>query len=114
MGFTNFGEGIQVVDPYTGELHESRKQDVADCTRLIDALAEIDVVERPLGAHDVHPDTAALHNAEAIFSNTTKHATIGSAHRLLRPQDDRHGGGHRGRPRSSCAAGRCSRSSPAR
>jgi len=77
VGFTNFGEGIQVVDPYTGELHESRKQDVADCTRLIDALDEIDVVERPLGAHDVHPDTAALHNAEAIFSNTTKHATIG-------------------------------------
>lgn len=77
VGFTNFGEGIQVVDPYTGELHESLKQDVADCTRIIDALPEIDVVERPLGAHDAPPDTAALHNAEAIFSNTTKHATIG-------------------------------------
>jgi trimethylamine--corrinoid protein Co-methyltransferase len=77
VGFTNFGEGIQVVDPYTGELHESRKQDVADCTKIIDALPEIDVVERPLGAHDVPQDTAALHNAEAIFSNTTKHATIG-------------------------------------
>jgi trimethylamine--corrinoid protein Co-methyltransferase len=77
VGFTNFGEGIQVVDPYTGELHESLKQDVADCTRIIDALPEIDVLERPLGAHDVPPDTAALHNAEAIFSNTTKHATIG-------------------------------------
>ncbi len=77
VGFTNFGEGIQVVDPYTGELHESLKQDVADCARLIDALPEIDVLERPLGAHDVPPDTAALHNAEAIFSNTTKHATIG-------------------------------------
>ncbi len=77
VGFTNFGEGIQVVDPYTGELHESRKQDVADCTRIIDALPEIDVVERPLGAHDVPQDVAALHNAEAIFSNTTKHATIG-------------------------------------
>ena len=77
VGFTNFGEGIQVVDPYTGELHESRKQDVADCTKIIDALPEIDVLERPLGAHDAPPDTAALHNAEAIFSNTTKHATIG-------------------------------------
>jgi trimethylamine--corrinoid protein Co-methyltransferase len=77
VGFTNFGEGIQVVDPYTGELHESRKVDVADCTRLIDALPEIDVVERPLGAHDAPVETAALHNAEAIFSNTTKHVTIG-------------------------------------
>ena len=77
VGFTNFGEGIQVVDPYTGELHESRKADVADCTRLLDALPEIDVVERPLGAHDAPVETAALHNAEAIFSNTTKHVTIG-------------------------------------
>jgi len=77
VGFTNFGEGIQVIDPYTGELHESYKQDVADCTRIIDALPEIDVVERPLGAHDVPQDTASLHNAEAIFTNTTKHATIG-------------------------------------
>ena len=77
VGFTNFGEGIQVVDPYTGELHESLKKDVADCTRIIDALPEIDVVERPLGAHDAPPETAALHNAEAIFNNTTKHATIG-------------------------------------
>jgi trimethylamine--corrinoid protein Co-methyltransferase len=77
VGFTNFGEGIQVVDPYTGELHESLKQDVADCTRIIDALPEIDVLERPLGAHDVPPDTAALHNAEAIFANTTTPATIG-------------------------------------
>ncbi len=77
VGFTNFGEGIQVVDPYTGELHESRKADVADCTRLIDALPEIDVVERPLGAHDAPVETAALHNAEAIFLNTTKHVTIG-------------------------------------
>lgn len=77
VGFTNFGEGIQIVDPYTGELHPSRKQDVADCTRIIDALPEIDVVERPLGAHDVPEDTAPLHNAEAIFTNSTKHATIG-------------------------------------
>jgi trimethylamine--corrinoid protein Co-methyltransferase len=85
VGFTNFGEGIQVVDPYSGELHESRKQDVADCTRIIDALPEIDVVERPLGAHDVPPDTAALHNAEAIFSNTTKHVFIGPINgRLLK------------------------------
>jgi trimethylamine--corrinoid protein Co-methyltransferase len=72
VGFTNFGEGIQVVDPHTGELHESRKQDAADCTKIIDALPEIDVVERPLGAHDVPQDTASLHNAEAIFTNTTK------------------------------------------
>ena len=53
VGFTNFGEGIQVIDPYSGELRRTTKQDVADCSKIIDALPDIDVIERPLGAHDV-------------------------------------------------------------
>ena len=114
VGFTNFGEGIQVVDPYTGELHESRKQDVADCTKIIDALPEIDVVERPLGAHDVPPDTAALHNAEAIFSNTTKHATIGPLSGFCARKMIDMAAGDRRSGRSSCAAAPSSASSPVR
>ena len=77
VGFTNFGEGIQVVDPRDGELREPTKGDVAAATRLIDALDEIDVLERPIGAHDVPQAVAPLHNAEAILSNTTKHMFIG-------------------------------------
>ena len=77
VGFTNFGEGINVVDPYTGELRQTVKQDVADCSRIIDALPEIDVIERPLGAHDVPEPTGPLHNAEAIMTNCSKHAFIG-------------------------------------
>ncbi len=77
VGFTNFGEGIKVTDPETGALREPTKRDVAEATRLIDALPEIDVVERPIGAHDVPQDAVPLHNAEAIFANTTKHVFIG-------------------------------------
>jgi trimethylamine--corrinoid protein Co-methyltransferase len=77
VGFTNFGEGINVVDPYTGELRQTVKQDVADCSRIIDALPEIDVIERPLGAHDVPQETQPLHNAEAILTSCSKHAFIG-------------------------------------
>ena len=77
VGFTNFGEGINVIDPYTGELRQTMKKDVADCSRLIDALPEIDVIERPLGAHDVPAETQPLHNAEAILANCSKHAFIG-------------------------------------
>ena len=77
VGFTNFGEGINVVDPYSGELRQTTKQDVADCSQIIDALPEIDVIERPLGAHDVPEQTQPLHNAEAIFTNCSKHAFIG-------------------------------------
>ena len=77
VGFTNFGEGIQVIDPYSGELRQTTKQDVADCSRIIDALPEIDVIERPLGAHDVPEAVGPLHNAEAIFTNCSKPAFIG-------------------------------------
>jgi trimethylamine---corrinoid protein Co-methyltransferase len=85
VGFTNFGEGIVIVDPETGELREPTKADVAGVTRVIDALDEIDVVERPVGSGDVDQALAPLHNAEAILSNTTKHAFIGPINgRLLR------------------------------
>jgi trimethylamine--corrinoid protein Co-methyltransferase len=85
VGFTNFGEGIKVTDMESGELREPTKRDVADATRLIDALPEIDVLERPVGAHDVPQDAVPLHNAEAIFANTTKHVFIGPLNgRLLK------------------------------
>ena len=77
VGFTNFGEGIAVIDPRDGKLREPTKEDVAAASRLIDALDEIDVLERPIGAHEVPQAVAPLHNAEAIFSNTTKHVFIG-------------------------------------
>lgn len=73
VGFTNFGEAIMVVDPFTGEQRESTKQDVADSAKLIDALSEIDVYERAMTARDVREDIAPLHVAEAYFPNTSKH-----------------------------------------
>jgi trimethylamine---corrinoid protein Co-methyltransferase len=77
VGFTNFAEGLQIVDPDTGVLRRTTKADVADLTRVIDALDEIDVLERPVGSGDVNQMVAPLHNAEAILSNTTKHMFIG-------------------------------------
>ena len=77
VGFTNFGEGIAVIDPYTGEVREPTKKDVGDISRLIDALPNVDVCERPVGAHDVPQGLAPLHNADAIFRNTSKHVFIG-------------------------------------
>lgn len=83
VGFTNFGEGIAVIDPRDGELREPTKEDVAAATRLIDALDEIDVLERPIGAHEVPQAVAPLHNAEAILNNTTKHVFIGPISAVL-------------------------------
>lgn len=73
VGFTNFGEGIMIVDPYSGEYRETRKQDLADAAVLIDYLDNIDVYERSMLSHDVPPETSPLHNAEASLVNTTKH-----------------------------------------
>lgn len=77
VGFTNFGEGIKIFDIHTGELRETVKSDVAETARMVDTMSEIDVYERAVGAHDVNPAVAPLHNAEAFLSNTTKHCFLG-------------------------------------
>jgi trimethylamine--corrinoid protein Co-methyltransferase len=75
--FTNFGEGIMVVDPYTGELREPTKADVANTAKIVDYLDDIDVYERAVGAQDVPQAVGQLHNAEAWLPNTSKHGFMG-------------------------------------
>lgn len=70
--FTNFGEGIMVLDPFTGDYRKSTKQDVAYTALMADALDQIDVYERAVSARDQHPSVAPLHEAEAYFANTSK------------------------------------------
>jgi trimethylamine--corrinoid protein Co-methyltransferase len=71
--FTNFGEGIMINDPYTGEHRKTRKADLSNAAILIDYLENIDVYERSMLSHDVPPESSPLHNAEASLVNTTKH-----------------------------------------
>lgn len=75
--FTSFGEGIFVIDPFTGERREPLKEDVAASAAVVDALDGLGVCNRALGAHDVPRQVAALHNADAILRNTIKHVVIG-------------------------------------
>ena len=77
VNFLNFGEGVFVIDPETGERRLTMKKDVGDCSRVIDALPQLDAILRPVGAHDVPEQVGPLHNAEAIFTNCSKHAVIG-------------------------------------
>jgi len=70
--FTNFDEGIKYIDPYTGEYRDPTIKDVADCARLVDAMADIDGYESAIGACDVPRETYALHGLEAALLNTTK------------------------------------------
>ena len=75
--FTNFSEGIEVIDPYTGERRTPTKADLANAAKVVDYLSDIDVCEKAVGASDVPPETVPLHNAEAMLANTTKHCCVG-------------------------------------
>jgi trimethylamine---corrinoid protein Co-methyltransferase len=77
VAFTNFSEGIRVIDVETGEYRDSTKKDVADISRLNDYLSEFDTHEIAVGAKDAPPETAAVHNTEQQLLNTTKPLGIG-------------------------------------
>lgn len=78
IGFVNFGEGVNIIDPVTREYRTTNKQDVANCAILSDALEQMDISYRGVVAQDQPGPVQALHNAEAIFPNTTKHFFIGA------------------------------------
>jgi trimethylamine---corrinoid protein Co-methyltransferase len=77
VSFTNFGEGIMFVDPYTGEHRDTTKADIEKAARLIDYLPNVETYERAMCSHDKPPEVQALHNAEASLTNTTKHHWLG-------------------------------------
>jgi trimethylamine--corrinoid protein Co-methyltransferase len=83
VGFTNFGEGVFINDPYTGQHRETTKADVAASALIADYLSEIDVYERAVGASDVPVQTVQLHNAEAWLPNTSKHGFMGTGNGYL-------------------------------
>ncbi len=83
VGFTNFGEGVFIIDPYTGEHRETTKADVAASALIVDYLSDIDVYERAVGASDVPTATVQLHNAEAWLPNTSKHGFMGPGNGYL-------------------------------
>lgn len=78
VGFVNFGEGVNVIDPVTREYRPSTKKDVANSALMSDYLSEMDISYRAVVAQDKPGPAQALHNAEAIFPNTTKHFFIGA------------------------------------
>lgn len=73
VAFTNFGTGVYLLDPVTGERKETTKEDLGNIARFIDAVDEVDCITIPVAATDVPEEIKELHEAEAIFHNTSKH-----------------------------------------
>lgn len=77
VGFSTFGECIQIIDPDTKEIRPTTKNDLAGATLVCDYLNEIVIVERAMGSLDQIPETQTLHNYEAMVANTSKHCILG-------------------------------------
>lgn len=75
--FICFGEGVNVVDPYTREFRPSTKQDLINNTKVADALDIFPLAYRSVASQDTPPPVQSLHNMEALFHNTSKHIFIG-------------------------------------
>ena len=69
---TTDGCGVEIVDFQTRERRQSTKADLADVTRLQDALASIAFWWPTLSAGDCG-ETAQLHELDAGWTNTVKH-----------------------------------------
>ena len=71
---SNDGSGVFVFDPRSGEKRPSTKADAAESARFVDALPNVSYYWGPIvTSQDVPPATKALHDAEAVLTNTTKH-----------------------------------------
>jgi trimethylamine--corrinoid protein Co-methyltransferase len=67
------GCGVEVLDPFTGELHRATKSDVACSVRAMDALEDIAFWWSMVSAQDCPENSRSLHELDAAWNNTTKH-----------------------------------------
>ncbi len=70
------GCGVFARDPATGEVRPSRKQDVADCARVVQALGNVSATSAVVSAQDCPPETRVLHELDACVRNSEKHSIV--------------------------------------
>lgn len=67
------GNGAVAVDFETGERRGSMKKDVANSSRIIDALENVHIHWPMVSSTDQHPSVVHLHDLDASLNNTEKH-----------------------------------------
>ncbi len=77
VGFSTFGEQVNIIDPVTREYRRSTKQDCCDVYRVMDALDGLAFCERTICPGDQIPVVQAVHNFHALITHNSKHITIG-------------------------------------
>jgi trimethylamine--corrinoid protein Co-methyltransferase len=82
--FSPTSGATKVIDPYTGKHRDSTKKDVGDFVKVIDAMSEAGIANRPCVAQDVpNQEACVLHEVETALHNTTKHLVCGSGNRIV-------------------------------
>lgn len=81
VGFSTFGECVQIVDPYSRQIRPTTKNDSANIGKIVDFFDEMPVLERAVCSTDTPPETQPLHNLESLLKNTAKHIIIGAGNR---------------------------------
>lgn len=81
VGFSTFGEQVNVIDPVTREHRNSTKQDCCSAYRLIDALDGLAFCQRTICPGDQPAAAQAVHNFHAMITHNSKHITIGMVDR---------------------------------
>ena len=76
-GFVNFGEAVNVIDPYTRERRAPNMDDLWNSVTMIDNLDSIILFERNIVPAEVNPHVGQLYVLEAFLNNSTKPAYIG-------------------------------------
>lgn len=73
VGFSPFGENVQVIDRKTRKVRHSTKKDLGEASLLCDYYDQVPVVERAMCSGDQYPATQTLHNFQAMVTNSSKH-----------------------------------------
>jgi len=74
--YTNFGTGIEIVMPETGERKNSDSTDLGNVARFVDAIPEISAFTTALSSQEAPAHVKDLYEARAVLSNTSKHAIL--------------------------------------
>ncbi len=77
VGFSTFGEQVNVIDPVTRECRNTTKEDCNNIYRLVDALDGLAWCQRTVCPGDKPAASQAVHNFESLITNNSKHITIG-------------------------------------
>ncbi len=78
--FCNFGEGVAIVDPETEEIRDTLLKDLEDTARFCDAMDQLDLVERMVAPHDIHPQLHPIVSTRVCLNNTSKPFILGGVH----------------------------------